>query len=62
MVNDKDFIRAFLDIKLSRICKELHMDSDIKNVYNLTTSGDKLKLVRKSLEDKLKVLYENEKK
>ena len=59
-MSDKDFIRAFLDIKLSRICKELHLDSDIKNVYNLTISGDKLKIIRKSLEDKLKVIM-NEK-
>lgn len=60
-MSDKDFIRAFLDIKLSRICKELHIESDIKNIYNLTASSEKIKAVRDSIEDKLKVIYEKNK-
>lgn len=60
-MNDKDFIRAFLDIKLSRICKELHIESDIKNIYNLTASSEKIKAVRDSIENKLKVIYEKNK-
>ena len=60
-MSDKDFIRAFLDIKLTRICKELHIESDIKNVYNLTASSDKLKVVRESIENKIRGLYEKEK-
>lgn len=58
MMTDKEFIRAFLDIKITRICKELHLESDIKNIYNLTASDEKLKEVRNNLENKLKVLYE----
>lgn len=58
MMTDKEFIRSFLDIKITRICKELHLESDIKNIYNLTASDEKLKEVRNNLENKLKVLYE----
>lgn len=58
MMTDKEFIRAFLDIKITRICKELHLESDIKNIYNLTASDEKLKEVRNNLENKIKVLYE----
>lgn len=58
MMTDKEFIRAFLDIKITRICKELHLESDIKNIYNLTASDEKLKEVRNNLEKKIKVLYE----
>ena len=49
MMTDKEFIRAFLDIKITRICKELHLESDIKNIYNLTASDEKLKEVRNNI-------------
>ena len=57
-MTDKEFIRAFMDIKLSNICRDLNMEKDIKNIYNLTASNEKLKAVRELIELKLKVLYE----
>lgn len=57
-MTDKDFIRAFMDIKITSICHELEIDSDIKNVYNLTASKDKLKAVRNLIENKLENIYE----
>lgn len=57
-MTDKDFIRAFMDIKITSICHELGIDSDIKNVYNLTASKDKLKAVRNLIENKLENIYE----
>lgn len=57
-MTDKEFIRAFMNIKLSNICRDLNMEKDIKNIYNLTASNEKLKAVRELIELKLKVLYE----
>lgn len=57
-MSDKEFIRTFMDIKITSICHELEIDSDIKNIYNLTASKDKLKAVRELIERKLEVLHE----
>ena len=55
-MNDKDFIRAFLDIKVSRICKELNITPT--NVYNGTVSKLKLAKIRKAIDEEINKLYE----
>ncbi len=55
-MNDKDFIRAFLNIKVSKICKDL--DITPSNVYNGTVSKDKLNKVRRALDEEINKLYE----
>lgn len=57
-MSDKEFIREFLKIKISTICKELNIDPT--NVYNLTASKDKLKRIRDILESEIKKLYEKD--
>ncbi len=57
-MSDKEFIREFLKIKISTICKELNIDPT--NVYNLTASKDKLKRIRDILESEIKRLYEKD--
>lgn len=55
-MNDKDFIRGFLDIKVAKICKDL--DITPTNVYNGTVSKVKLAKIRKALDEEIAKLYE----
>ena len=55
-MNDKDFIRGFLDIKVSKICKDLGITPT--NVYNGTVSKIKLAKIKRALDEEISKLYE----
>lgn len=57
-MSDREFIKRFLSIRISTICKAL--DIEPNNIYNLTASKVKFALVRKVLEEELKKLYEKD--
>ena len=58
-MNDKEFIKRFLAIHISDICEELNINKT--NVYNLTASSKKLKLVRDILEKEIRGLLDESK-
>lgn len=55
-MNDRDFIKNFLKIKIAYICIELGINPS--NIYNGNASDEKFKIVREKLEEELKKLYE----
>lgn len=54
-MEDLEFIKKFSKITISKICKELKINSS--NLYSGKVSQEKLKLVRKRIESKVAELY-----
>lgn len=55
-MNDRDFIKNFLKIKISDVCLEVGINPS--NIYNGNASDEKFKKVREKLEEEIKKLYE----
>ena len=58
-MSDKDFIQQFSDISVRNICIDLHLLKDYCNIMSGRASKHKLKKVRKELERRLEIIYEN---
>ena len=54
-----NFIRQFGKINVWNICLDLNLYTDYANIMRGTASASKIKKVKKEIERRLKVIYEN---
>lgn len=54
-----NFIRHFSKINIWNVCLDLGLYTDYANIMRGTASASKIKKVKKEIERRLKVIYEN---
>lgn len=58
-VKDVEFVKQFSSISVKNICSDLGYLSDYSNIIRGSASHQKIKKVRKEIERRLAMIYEN---